>query len=78
MNGTVHGGQSPVKNSSVQLYAVGASGYGLRQATALGWERRQLRMATATSISLRLYTCPSGGLIYIVATQGDAGSGNQS
>ena len=72
LSGTVHGGQSPVKTSTIQLYAAGTTGYG---------SAASLLASTATDTSGNFaitapYTCPSGGQVYITATQGDSGSGN--
>ena len=67
-----HGGQSPVKTSTVNLYAAGTTGYG-SAATLLA------STSTDTSGNFNItapYTCPSGGQIYITAIQGDSGSGN--
>jgi hypothetical protein len=72
ISGKVHGGQSPVKTSTVKLYAAGTTGYG---------SAASLLASTSTdgtgSFSITTpYTCPSGGQVYITATQGDSGSGN--
>jgi hypothetical protein len=72
ISGKVHGGQSPVKTSTVNLYAAGTTGYG-SAATLLA------STSTDTSGNFNItapYTCPSGGQIYITAIQGDSGSGN--
>jgi hypothetical protein len=73
LSGTVHGGQSPVKTSTVQLYAAGTTGYG-SAATPLG-----ASVTTDPNGNFAItapYNCPSGGQVYITATQGDSGSGN--
>jgi hypothetical protein len=73
VNGKVHGGQNPVKTSTVQLYAAGTTGYG-SAATPLG-----ASVTTDSNGNFAItapYTCPAGGQVYIVATQGDSGSGN--
>ncbi len=73
LSGTVHGGQSPVKTSTVRLYAAGTAGYG---------SAASLLASTTTdsngnfNFSGTTYTCPSGGQVFITATQGDSGSGN--
>jgi hypothetical protein len=77
LQGTVHGGNQPVSGASIQLYAVTTAGYG-NTATAL------LRKAVTTSASGSFsiandYTCPTGGMVYIVATGGNPGaSGTQT
>ena len=75
-SGRVLGGQSPVKTSSIQIYSVGTSGYG-SAATALLGTPATSDVNGNFSISAS-YTCPAGGLIYIVSTQGDSGSGNNA
>jgi hypothetical protein len=73
ISGKVHGGQSPVKTSTVQLYAAGTGGYG-SAATPLG-----SAVSTDSNGNFSItasYTCPAGGQVYIVATQGDSGNGN--
>jgi hypothetical protein len=73
LSGKVHGGQNPVKTSTVQLYAAGTTGYG-SAATPLGSS-----VTTDSNGSFAItapYTCPAGGQVFIVATQGDSGSGN--
>jgi hypothetical protein len=72
ISGKVHGGQSPVKTSTVNLYAAGTTGYG---------SAASLLASTTTDTSGNFsitssYTCPAGGQVYITATQGDSGSGN--
>jgi hypothetical protein len=72
VSGKVHGGQSPVKTSTVQLYAAGTTGYG---------SAASLLASTSTDSNGNFsittpYTCPSGGQIFITATQGDSGNGN--
>jgi hypothetical protein len=65
-----------VKFSSIQLYSVGTLGYG-SAATAL----LATPAASDTNGNFTIsasYTCPAGGKIYIVATQGDSGSGNNA
>lgn len=73
IEGSVYGGQSPVSGATVQLYAVSTSGYG-KASTAL------LKTAVVTSTTGTFsiasdYTCPTGALVYLVATQGNPGVG---
>jgi len=75
INGTIHGGQNPVKQASVQLYAVGTSGYG-SASSPLGTAATTDNNGHFSIASG--YTCPSGGLVYVVATGGDAGSGTNA
>jgi hypothetical protein len=72
--GQVTGGLTPIANSSVTLFAVGATGYG-SGATALG------TVATGAdgSFDLSSYTCPAGNpQTYISASGGNAGAGANS
>lgn len=73
LSGHVHGGQSPVKSSTVQLYAAGTTGYG-SAATKLG--SSVITDPNGNFAITAPYTCPSGGQVFITATQGDSGSGN--
>lgn len=71
LNGNVHGGQQPVVGALVQLLVPGASGYGslptVLAATTTG---------AGGSFSLPSYTCPANsGLVYLLATGGNSGSG---
>ena len=77
LQGTVHGGQQGVFGSVIQLYEVGATGYG---STAL-----PLIAATTTTNAggffsiTGQYTCPSPTTqVYIVATGGDPGVGTSN
>jgi hypothetical protein len=69
IQGTVHGGQSPVTGSTVTAYAAGTSGYG-SAARVLG---------TATTgpggaFSINAYaTCATNDQVYLVATGGNPG-----
>jgi len=72
--GQVTGGLTPIANSSITLFAAGATGYGAG-ATALG------TVATGTdgSFDLSSYTCPAGNpQTYISASGGNAGAGANS
>jgi len=75
LHGMVHGGQQPVSGSTIQLYAVGAAGYGSAASPRIA--------STVTSLadgSFSItgdYTCPSASAqVYITATQGNAGFNN--
>ena len=77
VSGTVYGGQTPLSGASVQLYAVGTSGYG-SGATSL------LNGAVTTDSSGKFniagaYACPSSSTqVYAVAIGGNAGAGANS
>jgi sugar lactone lactonase YvrE len=75
--GMVHGGQQPVGNSTVQLYAVGTGGDG-SVATPLLSHLVQTSASGNFGIT-GLYTCPSAStLVYITSTGGDPGLGTNN
>jgi len=87
LSGTVHGGQQAISGAVIQLYVVGASGYG-SAATGLVSHANQLISGVAlTSASGQFnisgdYTCPAapsnattGPYVYITATGGNPGVG---
>jgi hypothetical protein len=76
IQGIVHGGQQPVYGSVVQLWAVGATGYG-SAAAAIG---SSAKTGTNGGFNLGTPTCPSGAYAYITASGGDPqiSSGAQS
>jgi len=72
ISGKLHGGQQPVAGALVQLIAPGTTGYGVAGSV--------ITFTTSGpdgSFTLpRPYTCPTdSGLVYILATGGDAGAG---
>ena len=73
-HGEAFGGQQPVSGMSLQLYAVGSTGYG-SAATAL-FAAPTLTTATG-GFSFPAYTCPSASTqVYLVGTGGDPVAGN--
>jgi hypothetical protein len=71
IKGTVYGGQQPVTNATVTLYAASTSGYGTAPT--------QLSTTTTDgggSFSLPAFTCPAapGDLVFILATGGNPGN----
>jgi hypothetical protein len=71
--GRVMGGQQPVVNSTIQLYAVGTGGDGTAATPLL--TKRVTTDASGGFTITKLYTCVPGTLVYITATGGDPGSG---
>ncbi len=72
IQGTVHGGQSPINGSSVQLWVAGTGGYGLG-ASALG---SAVLTNSSGTFAYGTYVCPGGNpQVYLTASGGDAGSG---
>ena len=77
MSGSVHGGQSPISNATVTLYAVGTSGYG-SAATALATSTTSANgsftlnlVATQPATLNDSYACPtSNTLVYLVSSGG--------
>ena len=72
MQGKVHGGQQPITGASVQLWAVGASGYG-SAASKLG---SSVASDSNGNFSLGAYTCVPNTLTYITASGGNPGLGS--
>ncbi len=72
LSGSVHGGQQPVSGATVQLIAPGTSGYG---------SAGTLLTSATTDVSGNFafpagLTCPpNSGLVYLLATGGNAGAG---
>jgi sugar lactone lactonase YvrE len=74
LHGMVHGGQQPVKNSSIQLYAVGSGGDGSASTPLLS--HPVLTDGGGNFNITGLYACPSAStLVYIVSIGGDPGMG---
>jgi hypothetical protein len=84
MHGNVHGGQQPVVNAILQLYATGNTGYGSAYAytagtSLLGNNVVQTDSNGSFSIAANQYTCPSFATpVYLVATGGNPGLSNPS
>ena len=71
IHGAVFGGNQPITGASLQLYAVGTSGYG-SASTALF--TAPLTTQPDGSFSFSAYTCPtSTSLVYLTATGGNPG-----
>ncbi len=76
ISGTVHGGQQPVVGASITLYAAG------KTATASA-ARSMLTQSVSSDASgnfsiTGLYSCQTSDQVYIVASGGNAGAGNNS
>jgi hypothetical protein len=73
INGTVHGGQFPVVGATIQLYAVGESGYGSAATPLLN-----IVVTTGTNGNFAFtpanWTCTPGTDIYLTATGGQESS----
>lgn len=76
MQGRLFGGQQPVSGSTIQLWAAGTTGYGTG-ATAL-INSTVLTDAGGSFNITGAYTCPAGSQVYITATGGNPGGGNNS
>jgi len=78
LRGAVHGGQQPVSNATMQLYAAGNTGYGSAYAYTSGTSLLGTHAVT-TDINGNFsitgdYTCPSATTeVYLVATGGNPG-----
>lgn len=78
LKGKMLGGQYPVTGATIQLYAVGSTGYGVG-AEALLSPALTTDGNGAFNITSSDYTCPSdSALAYIVATGGDPGLGSNN
>jgi streptogramin lyase len=76
MSGHINGGQQPVTNSAIQLYAVGTTAGGSTALPLLATNSVTSDGAGNFSITGQ-YNCPTTtSLVYIVATEGSSGSGN--
>ncbi len=74
LGGAVHGGQQPVSGATVMLMLPGATTYGAG-ATILA----STSTDTSGAFTLPPYTCPANsGLVYLLATGGNSGSGSNS
>jgi len=77
LSGAVHGGQQPISGTSIQLYAASTGGYG-SASFALLTTAVSTDAAGAFHIT-GAYTCPSAtSQVYITATGGNTGSGNNA
>jgi hypothetical protein len=72
LQGTVHGGQNPISGATVQLWAVGSSGYG-SAASKLG---SSVQTNSSGVFTLGTYSCPSStAQTYITSQGGNPGLG---
>lgn len=69
--GTVHGGQQAVAGATIQLYAATSTGYGVASTSLL--KTPVVTSGTGSFSVANDYTCPSGAMVYIVATGGNPG-----
>jgi len=78
LHGSVHGGQQPVSNATMQLYAAGNTGYGSAHTYTSGTSLLGTHIVT-TDVNGGFsitgdYTCPSATTeVYLVATGGNPG-----
>jgi hypothetical protein len=71
IQGLIHGGQQPVSNSTLQLYAVGTGGYNTAANPLLD---ATVKSAADGSFSISShYNCTGSDQVYIVATGGNPG-----
>jgi hypothetical protein len=71
LQGVVHGGAQPVIGANIQLYAASTSGYGTASTSLL-----TVPVVTGANGSFSIandYTCPTGSMVYVVATGGNPG-----
>jgi hypothetical protein len=72
LHGTVHGGNNPVSGATIQLYSVGASGYG-QGALPLLNTTVTTSSTGGFSFTTANWTCVPGTYIYITSTGGNPG-----
>ena len=72
LQGSVHGGQQPVYNSSIQLYAVSTAADGAI-ASPLLVPGAVKSLANGSFTITAAYTCTPGALLYLTATGGNPG-----
>jgi hypothetical protein len=79
LHGSVHGGQQPVTQASLQLYAAGATNYGVGATYTNGISLLKNPVTTDSNGFFTItgdYTCPSSStLVYLVSTGGNPGVG---
>ncbi|HEY5329827.1 MAG TPA: hypothetical protein VIJ79_08095 [Acidobacteriaceae bacterium] len=74
VQGTIHGGQNPVRFANVDLMAAGTGGYGTAPAVL-----SSIQSDTNGNFTLPGHKCPvPDSLVYIQATGGDSGDGTNS
>jgi streptogramin lyase len=79
LSGKTFGGQQPVSGSVVNMYAVGSTGYGSASTSILNSGVSVTSDANGNFTLTNKFTCPvSNPLVYVTATGGDAGAGNNS
>lgn len=82
ISGTVHGGQQPVSNARVYLFAVTQGGYGAQANSILNNPGYVVTTSGGGFNITGDYTCPSNSQVYLAATGGNpglaAGSNNAS
>jgi hypothetical protein len=74
--GTVFGGQNPVSGATIQVYTVGTTG---RPSAATALITGQTVTTNANgyfSVPAGAYSCSSASQVYLTASGGDSGSGN--
>jgi streptogramin lyase len=75
ITGHVHGGQQAVSGSTVNIYAVGTTGYGSPSVSLLNSGVTVQSAGDGTFSLTGKYTCTAEQRVYVTATGGDAGSG---
>lgn len=79
MEGTVQHGQQPIVGATIQLYAASATGYGAPSVPLLSSSSKVYPVVTNASGHFSIagdFSCPSNSLVYLTATGGSAGTGN--
>jgi hypothetical protein len=75
ITGNIHGGQQAVSGSTVNMYAVGTTGYGAASVSVLNSGVTVTSGGDGTFSLTGKYTCTPEQRVYLTATGGNAGSG---
>jgi len=81
LSGRVFGGSQPISGATIQLYAVGTTGYGSAATALIHSSITSGPVTSGTDGSFSIsndYTCTADPLVYIVATQGNPGLSTSS
>jgi len=76
--GVVHGGQQPVSGATIQIYTVGTTGIASASTPLITGTTVLSDSSGGFTIPAGAYSCTSATEVYMTATGGDAGSGNNA
>jgi len=73
LSGIAKGGQPPVSGATIQLYAVGTSGYGSAATPLLSGTPVTTNADGGFTLPAGSYTCPANSYVYMTASSGNPG-----